>query len=126
MTVTDIMLEELAKSYASEGFTVPAHLAVGTETSITSAVLTAQTEVAGEIGTRDSLAVSRINDQVTFDTIRSATSVLDTTNGDALTNVGFLSATTGGDLHMINVIAGITQTTAFDIEFVNTVTFGRQ
>lgn len=125
MTVTDNMLEELAKVYSSESYTIPAYLAVGTGLSITSAILTTQTELDDEIGDRNTLTISRDTNVLSFETIRSSVDVVNTAIGDVLTNVGLLSSTSGGTLHTINVLPSLTQTTNFDIEFLTSITIGR-
>lgn len=113
--ITDTFLTQVAKAINSESYTVPNYLAVGTGT-VTS-VGTTDTALTGEIGTRASVTGSRANAQVLFSGIRSSTAVLNTTNGDAITNAGLLNGTSAGTLMIGEVISGLTQTTAFDVQF---------
>lgn len=120
--ITDIFLEQVASALASETFTVPDYLTVGTEV-ITPAVT--DTTLSGEIGPRVSSSITRTVNAVEFASIRSSTSVIDST-GDSLTSSALFSASSGGDLFTSVVLPSITHTSTFDIEFDWTFTVNRR
>jgi hypothetical protein len=121
--ITDYFLNEVAKGINNETFVVPAYQAVGTG-SVT-AINTTDTALTGEIGSRIALSGTRTNNSITFSGTRSGASVLDSTSGDTLTNVGILAVATSGTLLQGVVIGTITHTTSFDIEFTNSITVNR-
>lgn len=113
--ITDTYLTQVAKALNSESYTMPNYLTVGT-TVITS-VTSTDTAISGEIGTRFSATNSRAGTQVLYTGIRSSTSVVNTTNGDAIASVGLLNGTSAGTLMVGEIVSGLTQTTAFDVQF---------
>ncbi len=112
----------MASALASESYTVPSYLTVGTEV-ITPA--TTDTSLSGEIGPRGSLSKTRTVNEVEFANIRSSTSVLEST-GDTLTSTALFSASTVGDMFSAIVLPSITHTSTFDIEFTWTFTINRR
>ena len=122
MTITNSYLNNVAKAMAGESYSYPTDMLVGTG-AVTSIDVTA-TALEGEIGTRESATVSRALNVVTYNAVRSGTAVLDTTNGDDLTSVGFDVAATGEDLQLAVVISEL-HTTAFDLEIDADITHTR-
>ena len=120
--ITDTFLKQMASALASESYTVPSYLTVGTEV-ITPA--TTDTSLSGEIGPRGSLSKTRTVNEVEFANIRSSTSVLEST-GDTLTSTALFSASTVGDMFSAIVLPSITHTSTFDIEFTWTFTINRR
>jgi len=117
--ITDNFLYEISKALNGDGYLIPAYLAVGT-TDIT-AIDSADTSISGEIGTRKTVTLSRSTNTNEFSAIRSSTDVEDTVNGDNLESMGLfnnLTQSTSEKLLTGVALSGITQTTAFDIEFV--------
>jgi hypothetical protein len=113
--ITDTFLTQVAKAINSESYTVPNYLAVGTG-AVTS-IGTTDTALTTEIGLRSAVTGSRANSQVLFSGIRSSTVVVNTTSGDVITNAGLLNGTSTGTLMVGEVISGLTQTTAFDVQW---------
>jgi len=123
MTVTDTQLNELAKALKGDAYTYPQYASVGTGS--VSTIETTATAITGEIDNDIALTAARTNNQVSWTGLRSGADVLDTTNGDSITNAGALDATSGGTLHFGAIVAGVTHTTAFDLEFVYDITVNR-
>jgi hypothetical protein len=119
--ITDTWLSEIAKSMNNESFITPSYLAVGTSASI----LTTDTVLSSEIGTRNALTGARTGNAVTYTAIRSGAALVNPTTGDTLAVSGLMSASTNGYLLTGATHAGILQTTNFDVEFVYTITTTR-
>jgi len=117
--ITDTFLQEVAKHINGETGTIPSHLAVATG-SVTE-INPTDTALTGEIRTRESLSSVRTVNDVSFTAISSGADVVDTSNGDAITNAGIFNASSGVSLFEGVVLTGITQTTNFDIEYDFTV-----
>lgn len=125
--ITDSFLNEVAKAIGNESYNVPAYLAVGT--ADVSIVAGSDTSISGEISPRISLDKTGSANYREFSAIRSGSDVLDTTNGDDIETVGiFNTATqaTSDPLLTGVVINGVTQTTAFDVEFVVNIEVNRR
>lgn len=118
--ITDLWLTEVAKSQNAESYVVPGYYAVAT--TVVSSILSTDTALAGEIGSRVALTKSRASSTVTYTATRSAASVVNTSTGDVLASIGMLNAATGGTFLQGVVIGGVTQTTNFDIEMITTLT----
>lgn len=123
MTIVDTFLNEQAKAINGESFVVPTHLAVAT--TVVTAIATTDTDLSGEIGTREALSGSRVDNVTSLSAVRSGADVQDTANGDEIKSSGIFSAITSGELLSGVVHGGITQTTNFDIEFVYDITVNR-
>lgn len=122
MTITDTTLNEVAKAIANESFLVPNYLATGT--TIVTSINTTDTSLSGETGDRIALTGSRTNNEIEFTATRSASDVVDTTNGDAIKSSGLHNTDTAAtsDPLLFGVVhAGITQSTDYDLEFIYTV-----
>ena len=113
--ITDYELEQVAKALNSESYISANYLAIGTGALTTFG--SSQTSITGEVGSRLPLTKTRSGNVLTFQATRSGATVLNTTSGDALTNVGILGPSTAGTVLIGEILGGITQTTAFDIEF---------
>lgn len=113
--ITDHQLLQISKSLNNESFEISNFIAVATGTL--SNFLPTTTSLTGEIGTR--LAVSRVRtgNIVTGTATRSGATVINTSTGDPITNVGVFSSSSGGSVLQGAVVNGVTQTTNFDIEF---------
>lgn len=122
--ITNYQLEQVAKALNGESSVIANYVAVGT--GVLSTFDASQTNITGEIGTRNVLTKSRSGNIVTFSGVRSSTSVVNTTTGDALTNVGILQPSTAGTVLIGEIVGGVTQTTAFDIEFTFSIEPKRQ
>lgn len=120
---TDYNLQQLAQAVNGESFVVPNYMGVGT-TSVSAFASTA-TAIYGEIGSRIATSKTRSSTTVTMSSIRLATSVVNTTSGDALTNYGLMASTSAGTVLIGDVLQGVTQTTAFDLEIDAIVTYVR-
>ena len=110
--ITDTELNEIAKSLNNESYKLINYLAVGT-TEITS-VLSTDTTIAGEIGSRNSLTSSRILNEVSYTGFRNSSNVVNTAEGDIIESIGLFNTNTQSttDKLLIGVaVNGITQTT---------------
>lgn len=123
MVLTDTFLTQVAKALANESYTVSSHLAVTTATDF-SADVTA-TDIGTEIGSREAVATTRVDNVTTYSATRSGASVVGA-SGDTLTGVGLFSASSGGDLEMLVPLPSLSHTTGFDIEFDFQITAGRR
>ena len=121
--ITDYFLNQISKSIAGESFVVPGYQTVGT--GAVTAIATDDTSVYGEIGTRIALTGTRTGNNIEFTCTRSGAVVLDSTNGDSLTNTGVLAVATSGTLLQGVTLGTITHTTNFDIEFITNLTVNR-
>jgi len=119
MTITDSFLENVAKAVAGETFDTISHFSVG-ETVVTSIDPT-DTVLAGEVGTRSVASAARTDAVVEFTGTRLATDVVDTVDGDVITSFGTNTASTGSNLQSGVVVAGVTHTTAFDLDYIVTL-----
>ena len=122
MTITDSFLENVAKAMAGVSYDYPTYNLVAT--GINTTIDTDATALTGEVGTRGAYTISQSVNEVTYNFIRSGTSVLDTTNGDDLTAVGGDIGSTSSDLQFAIPITE-TQTTSFDLEFEFVLTVNR-
>jgi len=123
MTTTDNQLIEGAKALAGESYSTASYLAVAT-TEVAN-ILVTDTALAGEIGTREALDITRTSNSVDFTAIRSGADVIDTSNGDDIKSSGTMTASSGGILLSGATHGGITQTTNFDLEFIYQQTVDR-
>jgi len=125
--LTDTYLEERAKDLNSETGLVPNYLA--TSTTVITSVNSTDTTLDGEVGSRISISNSRSGNVVTLSGIRSGAVVIDGTNGDNIGGSGMFNTgtiSTSDKLLQGIAISGVTQTTNFDIEFVNKITITRR
>lgn len=125
MSVTDTYLTSAAKAMAGTTFTYPAYLLVSTSTAVTAVASTA-TSIAGEIGTRQALTTVRTGKEIVYSAIRTPGNVITTSTGDSLTVAGLSSSSSNVDVHMGQVIASLTHTTNFNIEWDFQVLFDTQ
>lgn len=114
MTITNYMLNNLAKALSGQSFDVPTHNIVGSTPVITIDIT--QTDLLGVIGDASSLISSRIDNVVEFNTLRNG-SLITNPDGDEIKSIGVTTAATGGILQA-GVPTNELQTTAFDIEMV--------
>lgn len=121
-TITDSLLNNIAKAMNGETFKIFDYLSVAT-TEVT-AIDTTSTSLDGEIGTRIGTSYSRTDNTVTVTALRSGVDVIDTVNGDILYTSG-LNGDLTDELLTGTIHAGVTQTTDYDIQFEYTFTFGR-
>jgi hypothetical protein len=119
MTVTNTLINNLAKALNSESFTVPTRNIVATEIPITLDITS--TTLSGLLGTGDVLSGLRSNNTVTFTAVRSGASVEDVADGDNLQAAGIFD----GTLLQIGVPITELHTTSFDMEFVWDITINR-
>lgn len=119
--ITDKFLEEVAKVLNAESYVIPAYYSFSTSL-VTPAVT--DTVLDGEIGTRVAVTKSRSGQDVEYIGTRLATSVVATT-GDTLSIIGMSNSLTVGTLLHEQTISGLIQTTAYDIEFTNTIGVNR-
>lgn len=124
--VTDTFLTNIAKAINGEVDRVPAYLLVGT--TEVSSISTSASTLSGEAGTRVALSGSRSGNIVTLSGTRSSTQVLSST-GDPIYSFGmssWASANTSDDLFTGVLLSGTTQTTNYDLEFINTISIERR
>ena len=112
MVVTQSMLNAMASALAQETYIVPAFMAFST--SDTPAGL-ADTSLGGEIGDRVLMSLVKENNEVEYNALRTASSVVAST-GDRLRIIGSATTETGGLLMTARTIPGIIHTTTFDID----------
>lgn len=125
--ITDTFLEEMAKAIKEESYVVPAYQAVGT--SGVDVIAASDTQLSGEIGTRDILTSDRTQNQIEYSAIRSGASVVDTLNGDDLRSTGLFNTntqSTSDELLQGIAMNGVTQTTNFDVEFITNIQINRR
>ena len=124
--ITDNFLYEMSKILNGDSYLIPAYMAVGT-TDVAN-ILSTDTSLSGEIGTRKILTSTRSDNATEFSAIRSSTDVEDTTNGDDLESTGLFNNLTQSTTEKLLTgvpLSGITQTTTFDIEFLTNIRFNR-
>jgi hypothetical protein len=111
--IPDVFLNEIAKAINSESFVVPAYLAFGTDTL---SALSSDTSLAGETGSRVLVTKSRSGNTISHNGLKTGASITSST-GTVLYSSALFSASTSGVLcSEIPITAGLTHTTAFDIE----------
>lgn len=120
--ITNDFLNNVAKAIAGESFNTIEYFSVG-ETAMTIAPST--TVLTDEVGTRIVASPSRTTNVIEFTGTRSGTDVVDTVDGDIIATFGTNLASGGSDLQSGVSVAGVTHTTAFDIDFIVTVTVNR-
>ncbi len=121
--IYDTWLVELAKSINSESFVVPAYIAAA---STAPTVLDPSTTVVtGEIGTRVSLTGVRGENEVVYTGVRTGASITNPT-GDEIKLISMAASLINGTILDGIIIGGLVQTTAFDVEFLNTIEFRRR
>lgn len=120
--ITDLLLNNLAKAANGESFDTINYFSVG-ETAMT--IGSSTTVLTDEVGTRVSATKSRTNNVVEIVGTRRTTDVVDTVDGDVIATFGTNVDLSGSDLQSGVSVAGVTHTTAFDIDFIVTMTIGR-
>ena len=116
MAITDIFEIEVAKAIAGESASMPSHTGVSSDAV---AVLTTDTSLSNEMGTREAVTTARTDNTIQFTSIRSSVDVIDTVSGDPIRQVGiFNTATQPNGLLAGTTVDGVTQTTSFDLEII--------
>lgn len=118
------LLENTAKALAGESFVSINSLSVSSGTSFDDSP--DSSDVGTELGSREVVSISRIDNITSFNAIRSGVDVVDVTNGDVLSGASWWSEQTGGILLTTLALPSISQTTAFDIEFDFDLTINRR
>ena len=124
MGISDRFLEEHAKAMNGETFIIPSYLAVGS--ADVDSISNAATTLSDEIGTRVAMTGSRTDNTLKISAIRSGTAVIDTVNGDDITQSGAHGTLAGSDLLVSAIHNGVTQTTNFDLETEYTLGWDRR
>lgn len=119
MTFTNTGFEQLASAMAGSTYTFISYAAFSSDVITLSAD---STSLDGEFGSRVLLSRSHSTNTTTQNGIRSGASVA-SSSGEYLNALGFLSASSGGDLHAELLLSSILHTTDFDIEITNQLTF---
>lgn len=121
--ITNTFLNTICAAINDETFMTPSYLAVAT--TVVSAILSTDSALSGEIGSRESMTGTRVNNIVTYDAIRSGVDVINTQTGDVLTSFGLFPLSTGPNLLSGVVVSGVTHTTNFDIEIITQIKVDR-
>jgi hypothetical protein len=112
--ITDSFLNNVASAITDNTFVTPSYLSVGT--TVSTGILTTDTILVGEIGTRILLTKTVSGRQASYSATRTPANVITTATGDNLQTVGLNTAVTSGYLMQGIVIGGITHTTNFNFE----------
>lgn len=114
MVFTTTGKEEIMKWMAGDSSTAPTHIATGVGTISANE---SDSSLGSEVGREAINSTSRDGKKVTY------TITLDSLqlNGNDLTEVGLLNASTNGDLFQRSVFAAISKTNAFEIQVDITV-----
>ncbi len=108
MVMTNTGKEEIMTWLAGDSATAPTHIAFGTGTTAATANDTAlETELD-----RTALSTTRSNQQVEFSVSIPSTEQ----NGEDITEVGLINASSDGDLFQRSVFNAISKTSSFDIQ----------
>jgi hypothetical protein len=118
--ITNRHQDEVAKAMAGEAFVYPTHR--GFSSTLTTVDVT-DSALAGEYGTRISVSRSRSSNAVEFTAIKTGSIV--PTSGEIIAGTALFSAATTGTLLTENLLPSVSHTDAFDIEFIETVTYRR-
>jgi hypothetical protein len=121
--ITNYFLTETAKALNGESFVIPGYLAVGT-TDVTQ-ILSTDTSIPGETGTRDIINKSRTGSAVTFSGVNPASGITAAT-GIAVESVGLFNPSSSGTLMIGASFSGLIQTTSFDLEVITQLTVSRK
>ena len=121
--INDNFLNEIAKAINSESYVVPSYITFGT--SVISAAVT-DTVLSGETGTRISATKTRSNNVITHNALKTGSTITSSTGTVIYSSAMFSALTSGTLMTEIPISAGITHTTAFDIEVDWYVTIDRQ
>ena len=124
MTVTNGLLVNAAKALGGEAFDTISHFSVTDDVTVTS-IGTSSTILLNEIGTRVTATPTRTSNSLEFNGVRLTTDVVDTVDGDVLTAFGTNTDLAGSTLQTGSTVAGVTHTTAFDLEFIVTLNVNR-
>ena len=108
MVMTTVGKEEIMTWLAGDSATAPTHIAFGTGTT---AATTNDTTLKTELD-RTALSTTRSNAEVVFSTSIASTEQ----NGEDITEVGMLNASSAGDLFQRSVFNAIGKTSSFDIQ----------
>jgi len=108
MVMTNTGKEEIMAWLAGESATAPTHIAFGTGTT---AATSNDTALETELDRNADTAV-RSNAEVVFSTSIASTEQ----NGEDITEVGMLNASSAGDLFQRSVFNAIGKTSSFDIQ----------
>jgi len=120
MVIPDTHLVEVAKAMAGETHVVPAYYGFS-ETLVTANIT--DTSLYGEYGTRIAVDMTRDANVISYSATK--TGALVGTDGESITGLASLSASTAGTLMTETVVPTINQTDAFDVEFITTITYDR-
>jgi hypothetical protein len=121
--ITNYYLTETAKALNGESFVIPAYLAVGT--TDVAQILSTDTTIPGETGTRDSVTKSRSGSSITFTGINPASSITVAT-GIPVESLGLFNPSSAGTLMIGASFSGLIQTTSFDLEVITQLTVSRK
>jgi len=122
MVITDKYLEEMAKAAAGSTFDTLNYFSVGETVAV---IGTTTAVLPGEVGSRKATSVARTDNVIEFTATRLATDVVDTIDGDDIKTFGSNVASSGSDLLSGVSVAGVTHTTAFDLDLILTVSVVR-
>jgi len=123
MTLTDAFLVNMAKAAAGESYDTIQYFSVGETT--TASISPTLTILPGEVGTRITATKSRTGNVIEITGTRRTTDVIDTTDGDTIATFGTTTDLAGSTLQSGLPVAGVTHTSAFDIDFIVTMTVTR-
>ena len=112
MTLTDNLLDDMAKTLNGETYTKPSHVA-WSSTAIT--VDPTDTTLSGEFGDRTTITSARTNNEVTFSGVRTGASVASST-GERLNSMGLFNSSASGTLHAEALVTSVLHTSDFDVE----------
>ena len=118
--ITDVFLQEIAKSINGESSTVPSHMAFSNDSTTPDPT---DTSLASEFD-RSSITGSRVTNSITFNSIRSSATA--SGSGDTINKLGLFSASSSGNLFMEATVPSILHTDDFDFEVDATITISRR
>lgn len=109
--IVDNFLTEMAKAMNGESTNMPSHLAYG---STTMTISTDTSSITGEFGSRDSITGARTTNVVTFNGLKSGSTV--GSSGETLFTFSLWNSSGSGDLHSAVLVPSILHTSSFDID----------
>ena len=123
--IQDRLVQETAQALAGESFVIPTFQNVSLDIASTD-ISPTDISLKGEAGNRLSVIRSRIDNKVSYNSFRSATTDLVSTTGDLIEGFGSF-ATESGDtlLTQVALDTPFTQTLTFDVELITTIEIAR-
>ena len=120
MVLSTYFKNNLAAALANETYVTPSYLTVSTSDTEPGS---ADTTISGEIGTRFNVGDGiRSNNEVEYNVTRLGSDVINS-GGDSIKQIALTDTETGGNFMASEVIAGITQTTSFELDISVVVKF---